>query len=265
MKITAIELIGFLATAPGAGPTAATAFAGDSLVVKNSDGPRILQWWADHQTAGFQQLVANSFHDTTRGLRLDVPTTEVLHRMPIGVGQPLQPMEAIGASISGSVTAGDIEQGVLMIGYEKLPGISQRFIGIAELKRRIENVVTIRASLAVTAAGGWTGSETMAADSDLLHGSTDYAVLGAVVGTECAAVTFKGPDTGNTRIGLPGRIEAEGSMDYFLRLSAAWDSDLIPLINSNNRNATFFEAAQDENAAAVTVSWILAELKNAGR
>lgn len=260
MKIAAIELIGFLATAPGAGPTAATAFPLDSLTVKNSEGPRILQWWADQQAAGFQQLIANSFHDTTRGLRIDVPSTEALPRLPLGIGQRLIPMETLQASISGSGTAGDIESGILMVGYEKLPGIAQRLIGISELKRRTKNLVTIRASITNTAAGGWTGAETIATDSDLLHGSTDYAVLGIVTGSECAAIAFRGPDTGNLRIGTPGRIEAEGQSEYFVRLSAAWGEDLIPVINSNNRNSTFFEVAQDENVAAVTFSVILAEL-----
>jgi len=256
----AFEIIGFQATAPGTGPTAATAFAGDSLTVKHSRNPVLMQCWADQQTAGFQQLIWNSGHDTTRNLRYDVPSTEIIHRLPEGVGAPLVEMETIAASISGSATAGDIETGVLMIGYDELPGIAQRLITWPQLLSRRKKLVTVRATITAGTAGGWSGSETIAADSDLLHGNTDYALMGMVVGAEVAAVRVLGPDTGNIGVGMPGRLESEISADYFCRLARAWNAALIPVLNSNNRNSTFITVANDENALSPTVSLLLAQL-----
>jgi len=261
MKLKHIELIGFQATAPGAGPTAATAFTNDSLTVKWGKDPILMSAWADQQTAGFQQLIWNSGHDTTRGLRYDVPSSQVLERLPIGVGNDIPTQETIAASISGSATAGDIETGILLMGYEDLYGSAQRFIGWDAMLARRVNLVTLRIGITAGTTGGWSGTETIAADSDLLHGSTDYALLGYVVGSECAAIAVRGPDTANMRIGGPGQIESDVTQDWFCRLSRAWDSPLIPLINSNNKNSTFIEVANDENALTATVSLILAQLR----
>lgn len=261
MKLKHIELVGFQSTAPGAGPTAATAFAGDSLQTKWGKTPILMSAWADQQTAGFQQLIWNSGHDTTRGLRYDVPTTQVQERLPIGVGNEIPTQETISASISGSATAGDIETGILLMGYEELYGSAQRLITFSEMLNRRVNLVTVRASITAGTTGGWSGTETLAADSDLLHGTTDYALLGYVTGSECAAIALRGPDTANCRIGGPGQIESDVTADWFCRLSRAWGTPAIPVINSNNKNSTFVEISNDENALTATVSLIFAQLR----
>lgn len=258
----AFESIAFTVTAPGAAGAAAAAVAGDSLTIKNSKMPRICQLWVDSQAAGFVQVTFPTAHDTTRGWRASVAASEVTPRMVMGLPMPITPQETMSVTVAGSATAGDVENGVLLIGYDELPGIAQRLVTWSEVQRRMEKLTTIQFTIDVTAGGSWNGSELISADSDLLQANRDYAVLGVEFQTECAAVSIKGPDTGNLRMAVPGSLEfADLSNQWFAVLSRALGEATIPVINSANKSSTFLEALQDENVADVTATLMLALLK----
>jgi len=258
----AFETIAFTATAPGASGAAASAVAGDSLTIKNSKMPRICQLWVDAQANGFVQVTFPTAHDTTRGWRASVVASEVTPRMVMGLPMPITPQETMSVTVAGSATAGDVENGVLLIGYDELPGIAQRLASWSDVQRRMEKLTTIQFTIDVTAGGAWNGSELISADSDLLQANRDYAVLGIEFQTECAAVSFKGPDTGNLRLAVPGSIEfADLSNQWFAVLSRTLGEATIPIINSANKSSTFLEALQDENVADVTGTLMLALLK----
>lgn len=253
------------ATAPGAAGAAGVAVAGDSLTVKNAKGgARILAMWADHQTAGFGQLTSPSMHDQTRGYRYRVAASDLDIRIPMGEAIELSPQEQVALLIAGSGTAGDVESHCISIYYEGLGGVSDasRSIGIAELRRRKLDLVTVDATITTTATPGVTGEELITVESNLMKANTDYAVLGAICSVECSALSIRGPDTGNVKVIMPGNdVDVDMMAGWFMLLSRAHDLPLIPVINSGNRESTFIGAAQDENAAAVPVSWILARLK----
>jgi len=258
-----IELVSCIATAPGAGGAAAAAVTGDSLTIKNGKGPKIIGIWADFQAAGVLQIIRPSGHDTTRDLRFRVPATEVDFRNPIGIPIDVEPQELLGVTIIGSATAGDVETACLLVGYDELPGSSQNLISESELMRKIDKLLTIECSI-TTAGNGvtYSGEELINAESALLKANRNYAILGANVGAECAAVTVRGPDTGNVRIGLPGNdLDNNFTSQFFPLLSRAFGKPLIPVINSGNAASTYFGALADENNTAIPVSWTLALLK----
>lgn len=260
-----IEALGYRATAPSAG-AAAAAVTGDSLAVKNNIGeksPRIIAGMMKNQTAGYHQLTWPSGHDTTRGLRLRVPAAEPDNRIPLGLGPHVQAQEALTVQIAGSAVAGDIEQGCLLMHYPNLPGISQRLIDWDDLQRRIEQLLTVEFTLALDTTGDWSGSELITAESDLLRANRDYAVLGSVVSAgECTALSIKGPDTGNVRVGMHGNTEdAEFAANFFPILSRAYRAPFIPVISSGNKASTYLEGLTDENGTDVVGSLFLALLK----
>jgi len=258
-----IESIGFTVTAPGASGTAATAVAGDSLVIKSSKNPRIGNFWYDAQLGGWVQIVFPTAHDTTRGMgRYSTVASEVTPRLAMGLPQSVTPQEALSITTTGSVTAGDVENGCLLMMYDELPGISQRLLTWAQVVARMESLTTLQFTIDVTAGGAWNGSELISADSDLLRANRDYAILGIEFAVECCAVSIKGPDTGNLRVAVPGSIEfADLSNQWFAMLSRSYGEPMIPVINSANKSSTFLEALQDENIADVTGSVIMALLK----
>lgn len=258
------EIISYSATAPGAAGAVAAALAGDSLTARAArPGSRILilNMWADFQTAGFAQIIAPSFNDTTRGIRCSVPSSEPGALLPWLAPQPLNPQELISATIAGSATAGDVEEASIWVWYEDVPGLGGNYLDVAGVNARAVRQVTVFNSITTTAGPAYTGAQALNAGSDLLRPNTDYAVIGMVVRTECLSVGIRSPDWSNVRIGIPGidtRPEATGN--WFADASTKLGLPLIPILNTGNKAAIFIDAAQDENAAAVPFSLNLVEL-----
>ena len=258
-----IETIGFTATAPGASGASAAACAGDSLVIKNGKMPRILQAACDFQGAGFVQIAFPTGHDTTRGYRVPVAAGEPTPRLVMGLSMELTAQETMAITVAGSATVGDIENGTLLVAYDDLPGSQQNLLKWSQVQKRVEKLTTVYATLTAGTGGTWSGSEALNADSDLLIANRDYALLGIEFLNECAAVSIKGPDTAGVRIAVPGSVEfADLSANYFAGLSRAFgDEQVIPVINSANKNNTLLEVLADENGGTVVVALMLALLK----
>ena len=263
-----IEAIGFSATAAATTGTAATALTGDSLTIKNArqgSDVFIIGHWGDNQAAGYHQISWPTGHDTTRGYRVRLAASEPRNLVPAGLRHRVQPQDVVSAVIAGAATGGDVDTGVLLLWYADLPGTQAKLLTFAEVKERVEKLTTIDCSITTTAGPGWTGSEAINAESDLLMNNRDYALLGLVASVECAAVGVKAPDWGNVRVAVPGHdLDAGMTASFFLRLSEASGLPTVPVFNAGNRANVLIDACQDENAAAVTVSLCLALLRQDG-
>jgi hypothetical protein len=251
-----LRLNTFTATAAAAGGSAAAAVTGDSLTVENGKGAvRILALWAQLQAAGFIQVNSASAHDTTRGWRARVGAANITPENPIGFDWQVRPQELLGVTIGEAGTVGDIASVCALMQYDDLPGIQGRYMTYAEVQKRVARLTTIEATITAGAGGGYTGEELITAESDLLRANSDYAVLGITCSVNCAAVTLRGPDFGNVRIGVPGDIaDHDLNAQFFAVLSRAYGLPAIPIFNSGNRAQTFIGVVQNENAAAVPVT-----------
>lgn len=260
-----IEAIGYSATQPNTG-AAAAAFSGDSLTVKNgTQGTqiRLLTTCSLQQVAGYQQITAPSFSDTTRGIRWGVPAAQPGNYLPMMLGQPLKAQETMSVTIAGSNTAGDIELGGMLIFYEDLPGQAGTYLTEDEMLARAVRQVTVYATLATGTSGGWSGAELITAESDLLRANRDYAVIGMQSSVACNMIGLRAPDWSNGRIAVPGLItRPEYTSEFFRTLS--WDCGIpaIPVFNSANKNNIYLDASVDENGADPIVSVFLMELES---
>lgn len=259
-----LESIGVTVVAAAAGGSVAAAVAGDSLIVKYAAaGSRILLLGivSDHQSAGFEQFVWPSGHDTTRNIRIQVPVSEVYNRIPMGMPQQLEPQEQIVATISGAAVAGDVENAILHVFYENCPGITSRGIDWDTCIQRGIRQVTVQDTVTPTVGGAWSGNRAITAVTDLLHANQDYAILGASFSAECCGFAIKGVDTGNVRVSIPGHdANAMMTVNWFGDLSYEYGLPIIPVINTGNKGNIFFDVLQDENLAAVPFSLNLVEL-----
>ena len=250
----ALQVLTGFATAPGATLTQLTMGAGDSLQIANCDFTkmvRLLEMWGDWQTSGFFGIRSPKLHDAVRGIRVKGVAATVTPLLPLGTYQKLFPQDVLTAEISGSATAGDIETGALLIYYEDLPGVAARLITYDELMKRGVNTKSVQNTITTTAAGGYSGSAAINAVEDLMKANTDYALAGYEVDVEIAVVGWKGPDTGNVRVGGPGNPSLKHlTGTWFVRLARETGLPLIPVINSANKGATFVDGAQDENSGA---------------
>lgn len=259
-----LESIGYQFTAAAVAGSAAAAFTGDSLTVKNSRSGTAIKLVAlcSHlQAPGFHQLVFPSGHDTTRNFRSIAPGVTCSNLLPAGFSTPLVPQDLITVTLGEAATAGDIAQGVITLWYEDMPGQSARLLLLEELQSRLVRLLTVQFAITAGATGNWTASEALNADSDLLKANTDYAILGGGAEFDITGVAISGPDTGNARIFLPCALATYAQQSgYFTDLAYQFGLPMIPVINSANRASTNIVVTDDENGAATRCHFVLAEL-----
>jgi hypothetical protein len=260
----ALDTVVAQGTAIGATLAALAAASGDSLAIKSGvqgKQTRILQAWADVQVAGTARIRSARMHDNVQGMRFDTIIADPRPLVPWGVGQRVYENDVLGVDLAGSAVAGDIEYLAMLLFYEDLPGISGRYVTTEEVMRRAINQSWVENTIATGTGGGYTGGEAINVEFDQFHAGGLYALVGYLVDAEAAAVCWRGPDTGNLRVGGPGiLVERELTSNWFMRLSDNFGVPLVPVIAAENKAATLVDAVQDENGADVTVSSILVEL-----
>lgn len=260
----ALDTVTAQGTAIGATIAALTAATGDSFAVKSGvpgKTTRILQAWADVQVAGTGRIRSPRMHDNVQGLRFDTTVADPRPLLPWGISQRVYENDILVVELGGSAVAGDIEFIVMLLHYEDLPGIAARFLSSEEVQRRAINTSMVENTITAAAAGGYQGSEAINVEFDQFHAGGQYALVGFLVDTECAAVCYRGPDTGNLRVAGPGdETERELTANWFMRLSDAFKLPLVPVISAENKAATSVEVVQDENNADPTVTSIFVEL-----
>lgn len=260
----ALDVVTGQGTAIGATLAALTAATGDSFAVKSfpeAKAARILAFWADVQVAGTGRIRSARMHDNVQAIRFDTIISDPRSLMPRGASQRLYPNDVLVVELAGSAVAGDIEFITLLIYYEDLPGVSGNFITAEQALARIVNLSFVENTIATGTAGGYSGSEAINVEFDQFRAGEKYALLGYLVDTECDAVCWRGPDTGNLRVGGPGdETERSVSAEWFLDLSRQFNLPLVPVISAENKTPTAVDAVQDENGADVTLTSIFAQL-----
>jgi hypothetical protein len=264
-QYASLELVAAQGTAISATISALTAVAGDQLQIRNTGSvnpARLLQAWCDVQVAGTARIRSPRMHDNVQGMRFDTIVSDPTPFFPKGIAQPVYPNEVIAVELAGSAVAGDIEYVCMLLHYPDMQGSSLQGITAADLKNRIANIFTVENTLATTTAGGWTGAEAINAEFDQFKAGNKYALLGYRVDAECAAVAWRGAETGNVRVGGPGlETDVNLTQRWFIDLAEEFGLPLIPVFSAENKSGILIDCLQDENGADVTVTSIFAELR----
>lgn len=262
----ALDVVSATGTAISATISALAACTGDSLAIKNSPiekMAKIIAFWGDVQVAGTGRIRSARLHDNVQGIRFDTIVGDLRPYLPWGIGQRVYANDVLVLELAGSAVAGDIETTSMLIYYEDLPGIAARFIAPDELLRRGGNLTYVENTISTGTAGSYSGGEAINVEFDQYHAGKQYALVGYLCDTEMGAICWRGPDTGNLRVGGPGEeTERELTADWFIRLSNAYKLPLIPVISAENKAATLIDALCDENGADPTVTSILVELSS---
>lgn len=259
-----LEIISGSATAPGATLTALTMAAGDSLTVRNftTGKASLLTLWPTGKTTAGNLLVRSPrMHDNVRGIQFPNPVTPTYPPLWSPALQSLVAQDQLVAQISGSAGVGELMLASLLISYEDLPGIEGNFITPDELKSKMVDLITVQNTITTATGPNYTGAVAINATNDLMKANTPYALLGYTLSANCGCITYRGSDTGNLRVGGPGRAALpELTRSFFVDLSILTGIPCIPVFNSANKANTFVEAQQDEGAAATVVTSFFAQL-----
>lgn len=260
----AMEIIGGQVTAPGATLTALTMNAGNSLTVRfaaPTTDIRLVQLWARNNAAGIFRVRSPKLHDNVQGIRYRMQANTPIGLETYGSWQKLVPQDTLIAELSGSATAGQIEQGFFLLWYADLPGSSARLAMWQDLLPRVVNILTVEVAVAPGIVGGWSGQVAINSTFDLLQANTDYAILGGTVDAMCGAVRITSADFANFGVGFPGVIvDPTITSNWFRVISNQLGVPTIPIFNSANKNGTLVDVAQNQAGSAVNVNLILAQL-----
>lgn len=258
----ASEVIIGRVTNPGATLTAVTTGTGDSLAVRSfpaSSQAFIEGIWAQAATAGAVRVRSPRLHDNVQGIRFRTVAGVTRNFMADVEQQPLYPQDVLILEQSGG--GAEVDACALWLYYNDLPGTDARLAHWSAVKPRIRNILTQEVAVTGPAtAGDWSAGNALNATFDLLKANVDYAVLGYQSDTAVLAVGFRGPDTGNLRIGGPGTSESIETRDWFVSASTEGDLAYIPIVNAANKGATLVSVAGTATGGTINVDLVLAEL-----
>lgn len=253
-------------TNPGATLTALTADTGDSFTVKSfsfGDSAYIVDAWGQTATIGVLRIRSPRLHDVAQGIRLRTAQTTARSLLPRQQLQRLAPQDVLTVEGSGGGAETDAFGFLVYYGSSDLP--QAHLISAQEFQARQVNIFGAEVAITTSAtAAQYGGSTALNATFDVWKRNVDYAILGILSDVEGCTVGITGPDTGQTRIGMPMTKEPLQSHDYFVQLANALNMSLIPVINAANVATTFIDAAAVSTATAVNFTVICAELSGSG-
>jgi len=259
-----MEIISGRVTNPGATITALTPNTGDSFSVKSfpfDAGAWLENVWALSATAGIVRIRSPRLHDNVQGIRSRVLAATNRALLPDAIAQRLYPQDTLIFEQSGG--GAETDSASFLVWYANLPGVDARLAQWSEIAPRIQNIVNVETNHTTGATlGDYSGGLALNANFDLLEANVDYAILGYETDVQVTSVGWRGPDTGNLRVGGPGTAERLETRDWFQQASILSGRPHIPIINAANRAATTIDLVHNTNAVAVNVTTILAQLSS---
>lgn len=263
----ALEIIGGGVTAPSTTFTPVTMASGNSNQVRSFPAPfkaYMLTAWADHQTAGYLRFTSSMLHDGNQGIRLYDTASEVQALIPLLKSpQILTSQDILSITMTGSATAGDIENFAALFYYENLPGVNAMLITPEQLAAySTGQLSSVENTISTGTAGGWSGEEAINAEYDNFHTASYYAILGGLVSAEACAIRWRSSDFGNLGVGMPANdVFKAYQANWFVYLSEKIGAGLIPVFAGANKGTVLIDALQDENGADPLVITHYAELR----
>lgn len=255
--------IGGYVTAASTTLTNLTMNTGDSTTILSGMGRAfIVDAWSFSQGTGIFTIHSPKMHDDLYGLKLRHIAAQSYSLFPIPVKEELSPQDTITLAATGSATAGDIETHAVLLHYQSPGSAGGRYITYEEFILNVEKILSIEFAITAGTTGGYSGTLAFsAAAEDRLKGNRDYAVLGYATTVMQGSIVFRGPDTGNWRVGGPGNTNREFTKDFFLSMARAHNGPYIPVFNSAQKASTYVEVTNNENAASPVVTLYLALLR----
>lgn len=257
----AIDTVASSAVNPGGTVTATAAATGDSLTLRASaPGAKIYLDMIVRGGAatGRARIRSPRMHDNVSGFDFNTGQVISVYPIPLEAWNPLYPLDALIVEVTGG--AAETDAVAFQVYYQDLPGVSARLHSLGDVQGVINNLKGQRVAVAATgAAGTWTDT-VITTTENVLKASTDYAVLGVITDLATTLVGIKGPDTGNLRVCVPGVTDSSDTSNYFAAMANWTGRPWIPVINSDNRFATFVSTFHHGATQAPNITLVLAEL-----
>lgn len=258
-------LTGYVTGAAGTDMDALTMLAGNSLTLRNAkEGSKIwlISAWALNQANDtWLRIRSPRLHDNVEGMTFAVESTNCKPLIPLGAKQELISQDTLVVEMMDSGAISDLDYACLLVYYEDLPGVDGRFITAEEFDQRSKHMIAVRNTLTLDTDGTYDAEEAINAEYDLMKANTDYALIGNHVRDRVPVTRYRGTDTGNLGIGIPGGIGEQWiTGGWFLNLARLTGLPIIPVMNSANKSNFLIDSPATENDVTQEVSTIFVEL-----
>ena len=258
-------LTGYVTGAAGTDFDALTMLAGNSLTIRNAkEGSKVLlvtAWALNQANDSYLRIRSPRLHDNVEGMNFAVEATNCKPLIPFGAMQELISQDTLVVEMQDSGATSDLDFACLLVYYEDLPGVDGRFITYEEYKQRARHLVSVRNTLTLDTDGTYDAEEAINAEFDLLKANTDYALIGAHTRDRIPCIRYRGTDTGNLGVGIPGGIGEQWiTGGWFLNLAYFTGLPMIPVINAANKANFLVDAPASENDITCEISTTLVEL-----
>lgn len=257
----ALSLVSGFVTNPGATLTGLTVNSGESLTVPSftpGTVAKIIAAWSPGVSAGVMRIRSPRLHDLSQGIRLQRGAANFDNLLHGITNQPLYPSDVLIDEITGG--GAETDMGAMLQWFQDLPGVAARLANPSDIMSRIRNVAGVEVDLTSGTVGAYGTPRALNFSFDTLKANTDYAILGYEMSVKVGVLCVFGPDTGNQHVGGPGSLSVWDTAEWFVQMSEDEGVPCIPIINGNNKGATFAQIADVGNATASNVSLIMAEL-----
>ena len=244
------------------GLTAATAATGDSLQVRSfKDGASAtLENVYLQGAAGARRfrLTSPRVHDNVTGISWQAAESPTEFLLPSEAFQPLYSADTLVAQMDAAASSDTVA--ALFNYYTDAPGLNADLRTWDQIKSRILGVKPVEVDCTSAATIGQWSDTVITTTENQLKANYEYAVLGVVGSAAFCAVGVKGPATSNLRVCAPGASPTLKTSDYFVYMSGITGRPHIPVIQANDRGATYVSVLANTASASDNVFLILAWL-----
>lgn len=242
--------------------TNATAATGDSLGVrsfKDNAFARLENVYLQGASAPRRvRLLSPRMHDNVTGVQFQALESPTEFLLPGELTQQLYSADVLVAQMDAAASSDTVA--ALFNYYSDLPGIAADLRTWDQIKGRIIDVKTVEVDVTSSATiGQW--SDTLITTTDnQLKANYEYALLGVEESAVCLCVGLKGVCTGNLRVCAPGASPTLRLTDYFKYMGDQTGLPHIPVMQANDRAATYVSVAANTASVATNVFLVMARL-----
>lgn len=242
--------------------TNATAANGDSLAIRSfkDSGKCTLENVYLQGSAGPRRfrLLSPRLHDNVTGISFQALENPTEFLISAELEQQMYSADQLVAQMDAAASSDTIA--ALSLYYTDAPGLAADLRTWDQVKNRIIDVKPVEVDCTASATIGQWSDTLINTTENQLKANYEYAVLGFTGSAAFCAIGIKGPATSNLRICIPGASPTLRLTDYFIFQSLQGNRPYIPVIQANDRAATYISVASATASATDNVFAMLARL-----
>lgn len=204
------------------------------------------------------RLISPRLHDNVTGVSFQALESPTEFLMPPEVMQPLYSVDTLQVQADAAASSDTIA--VLLNYYTDAPGLNADLRPWSAIRNRILAIKPVEVDCTSSATPGTWSDTLLTVTENQLKANYEYALMGFIASAAFCAVGIKGPATSNLRITCPGASPSLRLSDYFKYLEELTGRPHIPVIQANDRGATFISVASNAASASDNVFPIFAWL-----